>query len=88
MDAEETPNPEPGAYYVSVRDGERYGLLAGPFVWHRDALAWVARVRRLAHEVDRAAVWYGFGTARAHTPRGPGLLNDRLGITAADLAGG
>ena len=66
-------------YYVSVRDGSRWGLLLGPFTEHDEALAWVDRVRAVADEMDPRAPWYAFGTtAMASTYIKPGLLNDRL----------
>jgi hypothetical protein len=81
-------NPEPGAYYVSVIDGARYGLLLGPFVWHAAALAWVARVRQAAYDVDPRSHWYAFGTCGLHpgTPAPVGRLNELLGITAEQMA--
>jgi len=66
-------------YYVSVRDGTRWGLLLGPFGEHDEALAWVDRVRAEAYKVDLKAAFYGFGTtAMSATYTKPGLLNDRL----------
>jgi hypothetical protein len=55
----------PGNYYVTVRDGERYALLLGPFTNdHQRALDAVEEVRRVAEELDPRASWYAFGTAR------------------------
>lgn len=50
-------------YYVSVIDGSRRALLAGPYTDHRDALAKVDTVRKLADDVDPRACFYAFGTA-------------------------
>jgi hypothetical protein len=53
----------PKHYYTSVVDGDRRGLLTGPFATHEDALADVPRAKRLAEKADRWAAFYGFGTA-------------------------
>ncbi len=49
-------------FYVSVVDGSRYGLLAGPYDAHQDALDNVKGARAMAEAVDPRAVWYSFGT--------------------------
>jgi hypothetical protein len=55
----------PGHYYVSVVDGDRYGLVSGPYHRHEAALRDVDRVRAVAMEVARDdAVWAAWGTAR------------------------
>lgn len=80
---EQAPDAAPGNYYVSIRDGGRYGLLAGPFRNdHAGALAMVDRARAVAHEVNyREAVWASFGTCRMPGDFDrPGCLNDRLGL--------
>ena len=72
---------KPGYYYVSVFDGERRGLLLGPFENnHAKALRWVAAAKEKACEVDMRAHWYGFGTARVPLEVSPpvGTLNDLL----------
>jgi hypothetical protein len=53
----------PKHYYTSVIDGDRRGLLTGPFQTHAEALADVARAKQLAEKADRWAAFYGFGTA-------------------------
>lgn len=61
----QTPDTKPGAYYVSVIDGNRRALLLGPFKDdHAAALAKVDSVRKKAEELDPRAVWYAFGTCR------------------------
>lgn len=67
--SEQQPDPEPGDYYVSARDGDKFWLLSGPYVDdHAGALAMVAKVR--AHSVQHYARshFYAFGTCR--TPGG------------------
>lgn len=88
---EATDRPEPddrdGFYYVSIRRGERHGLLAGPFPNdHPAALAMVGWVRRLAREVNpRQAEFSAFGTAWSPVDRGPGILHDGRSWTQAAL---
>jgi len=80
--AEQTPDPRPGNYYVSVVDGQRSALLAGPWPTHAAALGAVDVVRNLACELDPRAHWYAFGTARLpdddSVPIRAGSLNREL----------
>lgn len=69
-------------YYVSVIDGKRHDLLAGPFLSHQEALDMVEPARALTTQLKPEAHFYGFGTCR--TPEGvdrPGKLNERLGVS-------
>lgn len=69
----------PGAYYVTVVDGRRASFLYGPLPSHQEALDMVARVRKIAYEVDPYSWFYAFGTARADDGYSePGLLNERV----------
>lgn len=71
------------AYYVSVRQPGKYGLLLGPYATHGEALANVERATRFVVDRDPRAHWYEFGTAS--TPIGnaqPGKLNELIGVTA------
>lgn len=73
------PDGRPGFYYVSVRSGDRCGLLYGPFGRHAGALAAVEMVRKAAMEIDGFAAFYAFGTARLDGPPAPpGILNHLL----------
>lgn len=78
------PDSRPGNYYVSVIDGARKALLAGPWAKHADALANVERVSQLAYELDPRSHWYAFGTARLpdddSVPIRAGSLNSKLGL--------
>ena len=78
----ETPDTNPGNYYVSVIDGDKKAFLAGPFRDdHKAALDMVAAARKMAEEVDPGAVFYGFGTARTvYQYDRPGVLNSHLGL--------
>jgi acetyl-CoA acetyltransferase len=51
------------AFYVSVIDGERKGLLLGPLNTHAEALDLVPAVRSKANELEPRAAFYAFGTA-------------------------
>lgn len=70
----------PGAYYVSMVDGPRVGLLLGPFRLHRQALRFVRAARQEANRRDPWAVFYGFGTLRLESGARTGSLNAALGI--------
>lgn len=81
---QQKPDTRPGHYYVSVIDGDRRSLLAGPWPTHKAALDRVDSVRSLALEVDTKSAFYAFGTARidltvADFPQGKlnGLLKPR-----------
>lgn len=60
----QSPDPRPGNYYVSVIDGGRTALLLGPFQTHQEALDHVEPVRAKGGELDPRAAFYAFGTAR------------------------
>lgn len=82
------PNPandpsrwrERPCFYVTVKDGPKFGLLAGPFPEHQQAIDTVDRTRVEAEKCDPKAVFYAFGTAKAPDGSKIGILNDRLGI--------
>ena len=76
------PDTRPGNYYVTVRDGERYDFLAGPFTdGHQAAIDLVDRCREITEGLDPWAHFYAFGTARIdHGYSEPGKLNRHLGL--------
>lgn len=78
------PDNKPGAYYVTVVDGKRFGRLLGPFVNdHAKALSLVDQARAKAEEMDPRACWYSFGTARyPEDDAKPGVLNRFFGMSA------
>jgi hypothetical protein len=84
---EQQPDPRPGAYYVTVIDGDRFGYLAGPWPTHAEALAHVGASRRVACDLDPRAHFYAFGTARLPDDDGVPIraasLNGRLGLPVA-----
>lgn len=55
-------------FYVTVRDGQRHGLLLGPFPTHLQAIENIDRGRELSLKADAWASFYSFGTASA--PKG------------------
>lgn len=78
-------------FYVSVIDGpriggeievKRFGLLAGPYETHTEALDKVDIVRRIAEQVNVWACFYAFGTCKLKEPLNgaypPGRLNHLL----------
>lgn len=75
-------------FYVSVIDGpriggeievKRFGLLAGPYETHEEALDRVDEVRKIAAEVNAWAHFYAFGTVKLKQPPYPaGRLNHLL----------
>lgn len=65
-------------YYVSVVDGERYALLAGPFRTHEEALAHLGCAREHAYSVDPRAWWYAYGTCKCPNGHRAGILNKAL----------
>ncbi|WP_293000011.1 hypothetical protein [Nevskia sp.] len=78
----QTPDTQPGAYFVTARsdDGATFWPMLGPFVNdHAAALAMVDKARDKATEIDPRAWWMAWGTTRldADHPAAakPGRLN-------------
>ena len=79
--ATQEPDLTPGNYYVSIKDGQKFGLLAGPFKTHAEAIAMVGQASAMAKEVDPWAAFASFGTVKmADSYMKPGVLNDKLGL--------
>ena len=68
------------SYYVSVRKSHQFGLLAGPFATHDEALTWVEPAREVAIRFDEWAWFYVFGTCSTPTTSRPGRLKSHLGL--------
>jgi hypothetical protein len=68
------------AFYVSIRDGKRYGLLYGPLPTQADALRSLRSVESVAHDVNRSeSAFASFGTCSLPTEDArPGCLNHLL----------
>ena len=67
-------------FYVSVVDGSKVGLLAGPFPTHKQALNLVDDARELAQEADPFACFYAYGTLSLSTDKRRGVFNKALDI--------
>lgn len=68
-------------FYVSVVDGKRVGLLAGPFATHKQALDLVDKAKEKAEEIDPFACFYAFGTLSLATGKREGVFNKALDIS-------
>jgi hypothetical protein len=66
-------------YYVSVIDGPRFNLLAGPYKTHVEALAMLRPTQNLANKLVPQSWFYSFGTV-AMKPEctRTGKLNEKL----------
>lgn len=63
-------------FYVSVRDGPRYGLLLGPFDTVAEARLWVRVAANEACRLHAIANFYAYGTCKAtRAVHQPGKLN-------------
>lgn len=63
---------EPGrAFFVSVIDGDRFGILAGPYQQHGHAAAALPQVKQMARKADPFASFYRFGTCQAPEDSNP-----------------
>jgi hypothetical protein len=82
LDVPQHADVRAGHYYVSIREGQRYALLAGPFESHLDALHAEPDTRRIGCDLDPVAVWCAWGSSRLEP--GPriyvGALNKELGL--------
>ena len=67
-------------YYVSVVDGPKFGVLAGPFRTHQEALDMVDNAREAANDADPWAAFYAFGTVKMSSGHHCGILNGKLGL--------
>lgn len=78
------PDIRDGYYYCTVLDGPQYGLLAGPYDTHQEAIDALPEAKKLAQQVDSRAVFYAFGTARLERDdtsiRPAGVLNVEMGL--------
>jgi len=65
-------------YYVSIVDGPRFNVVAGPFRSHQEALDMVKEANLVGCELDDRAWFYGWGTVKMQTGRIEGKLNPWL----------
>lgn len=77
-------------YYVSVIDGNEYGLLLGPYKTHKEAKAMVQTGNDLACQVNERAWFYSYGTCKVEDHNKPGKLNHLIakGIKAINWKDG
>ena len=79
-------------FYVSVRDGEKYAFLLGPFQDEAECRTWAyynaedggdpakhCRLLKLC-ERDPKSPWYAYGMAKAPNGHKDGLFNKDLGL--------
>ena len=67
-------------FYVSVVDGPKHGLLAGPYRTHEEALAAVDTARDADCAANDWAWFYSYGTVKMANGHRQGVLNDVLGV--------
>ncbi|GAA0641679.1 hypothetical protein GCM10009548_02420 [Streptomyces malaysiensis subsp. malaysiensis] len=79
----EGPDQEGDGYYVTVRDGDRAGLLLGPYATQGEALNNLDRARSFVLDNVPYSVFYAYGTCRVRgygRKLSPGRLNERIGL--------
>lgn len=65
-------------YYVTVKDGNQWGALLGPYDTREGAEADVPEGKRLAESVNDRAIWYGYGVTRVTAKPGRDLEPGKL----------
>ncbi len=67
-------------YYVSIMDGKRFNVVAGPFETHQESLDMVKPANKIGTELDRKSWFYGWGTVKMDNGYTEGMLNSHLDI--------
>ena len=67
-------------YYVSIVDGERFNVVAGPFKTHKEALSMVDPAIKTGRTVDPESHFYTWGTVKMENGYNEGCLNAQLNI--------
>lgn len=67
-------------YYVSIVDGEKFALMAGPFQNHQEAIDMVEKAQDKGNQLDSRAWFYGWGTVKMANGYYEGRLNKELGV--------
>ena len=67
-------------YYISVIDGAKYALVAGPFKNHEQALGLVEQAKKVGYTRDPMSHFYAWGTCKRPNGYQEGVLNTLLGI--------
>ncbi len=65
-------------FYVSIIDGDKFNVVAGPYKTHKKALEMVAPAKNAGREHDARSFFYAWGTAKMDTGHRDGLLNPYL----------
>ena len=65
-------------FYVSVIDGPKRALVAGPYRTHKEALAKVEPAKEAGAKADPWSTFYAWGTAKAPNGYREGMLNKAL----------
>ena len=70
--------PEPGCYFVTCVESDKFWKMSGPYSTHAAALADVDKALEIANKHDGRAWFMSWGTARFEsTVTGIGILNQR-----------
>ena len=72
-----TDNP---CFYVSIVDGSRFAVVAGPFRTHPEALSMVDPAIKAGRDADPKSHFYAWGTVKMKNGRKEGKLNKQLGV--------
>lgn len=72
-----TDNP---CYYVSIVDGQKFNVVAGPFRTHQQAIDTVEPAKEVGRKVDPKSHFYAWGTVKLKTGHKEGCLNAHLNI--------
>ena len=67
-------------FYVSIVDGRRFNVVAGPFQTHQEALDTVDKAIEAGYKVDPKSWFYSWGTVKMKNGYQEGILNKQLGI--------
>lgn len=68
----------PAGFYVTVKDGNAWGALLGPYAAKADAEADVPLGKALAESVNDRAIWYAYGVTKVTMRHGADLPAGRL----------
>ncbi|MBW2569699.1 MAG: hypothetical protein JRE47_10115 [Deltaproteobacteria bacterium] len=67
-------------FYVSVKDGNQFNIVAGPFKTHKQALDLVEPAIKAGRILDPKSHFYAWGTVKMKNGHQEGILNKALNI--------
>ncbi len=67
-------------FYVSIIDGPKFNVVAGPFRTHQEAIGMVEPARKVGHNHDPRSHFYGWGTVKMADGHREGNLNRFLEV--------